>query len=118
MLQAYAHGLLPEASAEVIRDALIVVRDEGGAAFQHACERIGTRLAQSSVLKNPEDVAWLDWEEARQALQDGASRQALVEARQAAGAARPAESPATIGPDLAKDAPRMYLVREILALFG
>jgi hypothetical protein len=118
MLASYAQGLLPEAAAEVVRGALGLVRDDGGAEFSGANERIGTWLAQSGLLGEPEDVAWLEWDEVRQALREGASRRGLVEARRAGATSRPAESPATIGPDLAKDAPRMYLVGEILALCG
>src|SRR5205814_7151979 len=92
MLQADALGLLPEAASEVVRDALDVVQTRGADAFRRAGERIGTRLAQSGVLGKREDMAWLEWNEACQARLDGGGRQAMVEARRAAAAVRPADS--------------------------
>jgi len=118
MLAAEAQGRLPQTAADVVRDTLAVVQRDGSAAFSGACERLGIRLAQASIVNHPQDVAWIEWDEVRQALREGVALQSLVEARQAEAAARPKVLPPTIGPELGDDAPRMYLVREILALFG
>lgn len=117
LLQEEAKGTLPADAAAVVRDALDVVRERGGRVFDSALRRIGERLAQAGALDEPSEVFWLEWEEIRQTLRDGASRQQLVEGRQAAAAARPPSEPSpSVGATLPPDAPRMYLLREMLAL--
>jgi hypothetical protein len=100
------------------REVLDLVANRGGGLFQTAIERVGQRLTDDGCIDAPDDVNWLEWMELRDALVHPTRRQSLV-AERMAEAERPAVSePLMIGPTLPSDAPRMYLIREVLQLFG
>ena len=79
--------------------------------------RIGERLVEANVIDRVEDVFWLEWAEVFQSLELSSDRRERV-AERAKQAARDVNLPApeTIGPALPPDAPRMYLLAEILQL--
>jgi hypothetical protein len=106
----------PEARA-VVDEALGLIRDRGAELLASALGRVGEMLVQVGSIARAEDVSWLEFQEVRDALRDGRDVRRLVTERSSAfdqSAAR--EGPETIGPDLPADAPRMYLIREVLAL--
>jgi hypothetical protein len=107
-------GMLAE---DLTRQALGLVADRGKTLIRSAAARIGERLVASHAIDRADDVFWLEWTEILELLQSRQDRRALVVERQAQ-AARDADSPspAILGPSLPPDAPRMYLIGEILKL--
>ncbi len=80
---------------------------------------MGTRLTDAGSINDPEDIFWLEWMEVRDALQNSGDRRALVAKRkEEASRLGRSEAPLTIGPTLPPDAPRIYLVPEILRLLN
>ena len=101
----------------LMRQALEVVADRGKTLIRLAAARMGERLVEANVIDKAEEFFWLEWSEILELLQSRQDRRALVVERQAQ-AARDADSPspAILGPSLPPDAPRMYLIGEILKL--
>jgi hypothetical protein len=119
MLQAGIGDTPLEDAMAVVQEVRDLVVDQGTAIFDAAIEQVAARLVQAGSIDRPDDVVWLEYGEVRDALEHGSSRQAMVAARQAEAAhAGSNGGPATIGPTLPADAPRMYLLREVLALLG
>lgn len=103
----------------VVHEALTLVRDRGTEILDRALLRVGERLVLAGSLVAPEDVHWLDYEQVREALgRGGMQHQTVAAAQNQAARATGASVPETIGPALPPDAPRMYLIREILALLS
>jgi hypothetical protein len=103
-------------SESVLREAHECLR-RGEALLLSAVDQIGSRLERARCLDQEDDVYWLEWKEVRAALVQPSDLRNLVEDRQdVARQARSRSGPATLGPELPPDAPRMYLVREVLAL--
>jgi hypothetical protein len=74
-------------------------------------------LVEDNVIDQAEDVFWLEWLEAREFLQSAAGRRPLVAQRKREiGENISVMMPDTLGPALPADAPRMYLLREVLQL--
>jgi hypothetical protein len=99
------------------RQALEAVADRGKTLIRLVAARIGERLVEAKVIDKAEEVFWLEWTEILELLQSRKDRRPLVDERQAQ-AARDADSPSPsiLGPSLPPDAPRMYLIGEILKL--
>jgi hypothetical protein len=120
LLQAKVGEFGPEAAGlalSLTRQALERVADRGRALVTLALTRVGERLVKANVIDKADDVFWLEWQEVRELLQAGEDRRVLVAARQAEAARlSQREAPETIGPKLPPDAPRMYLIPEILEL--
>jgi hypothetical protein len=107
-----------EALAVVEEVRELVVR-QGSMIFEAALERIVRRLAARGSLKAPDDIRWLGYDEVRGTLRTGGSYAPIVaERRSAANATAVEEPPAWIGPPLPSDAPRMYLLRDVLDLIA
>jgi hypothetical protein len=119
MLRARGGDFPFDDATAVLSDARALVVQRGAAALEAAIQRVGERLVRSNRLATPEDIYWLDIDEAVAVLERGGDQRSLVEARRTGAAQRPvAAAPETIGPPLPPDAPRMYLLREILALIA
>lgn len=100
------------------REALGLVR-RGRTILLSALHEVGGRLTGAGFIDDPEDIFWLQWMEVRQTLQNGGDRRALVTQRKAdASRSGRSPTPALIGPPLPPDAPRMYLIPEVLRLLG
>jgi hypothetical protein len=116
MLEAGGKELSGEARAAV-DEALGLVRDRGSALLNEALERVGQGLVELGSIDQPSDVHWLEYQELRDALRDGRQlTQRVADRRAAFSTAGGASAPATTGPALPPDAPRMHLVREVLAI--
>lgn len=100
----------------VTREALGIV-GRGREVLRSALQEVGLRLTGGGSIQNPDDIFWLEWMEVRDTLRHGGSRRDIVVKRREE-ASRPgrADAPPIIGPPLPADAPRMYLIREILHL--
>jgi hypothetical protein len=106
-----------EDGTAVLHEGLGLVREEGRTLLDAVVDRVAQQLVQVHRLDAPQDAWWLDWEELRAASREGGDWKARVAGRKAAAA--PAPPPADlVGPDLPPDAPRMYLVREVLDLLA
>jgi hypothetical protein len=99
------------------RQALDLVADRGKGLIHLALSRVGERLVKGDVIEKAEDVFWLEWMEICELLQASKDQRARVAEREKQ-AARDADAPApaVLGPSLPPDAPRMYLLGEILQL--
>jgi hypothetical protein len=94
-----------------------LVKKRGGELLAAMLATVGARLVDRGVIETCDDVSWLDWLEIRERLQSPADCSALIGQRRLdAIHDRSVAVPATLGPELAADAPRMYLLREVLAL--
>ena len=119
-----ARGEVPEKDAPEVNAVVQAARDavavRGGDLMTAALERIGAYMVSSGSIDAPADLHWLEWGDVRDAIEQGADcRGAVAEGKRAA--ATPADQGALapfIGPDLPADAPRMFLVRETMALAG
>jgi len=101
----------------VAEEALGTVRERGGSLLDGALLRVGERLVRSGCIERPEEVQWLDLQETREALTSRLDRRQLVATRQAEEARQvPTSGPEQVGPALPPDAPRMYMLRDILDL--
>jgi hypothetical protein len=109
-----------EDASAVLREARSLVIERGTAAYDGSIGRVAERLVQAGTIAKPEDVTWLEYGEVRDALAHGGAHQAAVEKRRAEHAARPTgpRGPEPLGPPLPPNAPRMYLIREVLALIA
>jgi len=107
-------GVLAE---HLVRSALAMVRERGKALVNLALAGAGERLAQVGVIENCADVFWLEWGEVCDLLQSLADRRGIVAQRKLESEWDAAEgAAASLGPRLPPDAPRMYLIPEILRL--
>jgi len=107
-------GVLAE---NLVRSALAMVRERGKALVNRALAGAGERLARDSVIESPADVHWLEWGEVCDLLNSPGDRNALIVQRKLASEREAALMPAaTLGPKLPPDAPRMYLIPEVLRL--
>lgn len=103
----------------VLREALALVRAQGAALLDSVVARVAQRLVEMGRLATPEEARWLEWPEMRQALAGAGDWRARAMERSATAAlAVPGPSPETIGPPLAPEAPRMYLLREVVELLA
>jgi hypothetical protein len=101
----------------VSEEALGIIRQRGTVLFEQALFRVGERIARSGSIDKPEDVQWLDLLETREALTAGLDKRQVVAARRADAAHQMTTSgPEAVGPALPPDAPRMYMLRDILDL--
>jgi len=109
----------PEDALAVFEDMRTLVIDQGTAAFDGAVQRVAECLVQAGSLDQPEDVEWLEYEEVQEALRSGGRYQATVVDRRAQAERDPGPpGPDRVGPLLPSDAPRMYLLREVLDLIA
>ena len=107
-----------EDAAAVTKKALGAV-EEGKTILLSALREVGGRLTEGAFIRKPEDIFWLQWMEARNTLENGGNREAIVAKRKAEAAhLGRSNPPSTLGPPLPPDAPRMYLIREILDLLS
>lgn len=107
-----------EDAAAVTKEALGAV-EEGKTILLSALREVGGRLTEGAFIRKPEDIFWLQWMEARNTLENGGNREAIVAKRKAEAAhLGRSNPPSTLGPPLPPDAPRMYLIREILDLLS
>src|SRR4030095_15429873 len=104
-------------AGDLTRQALDLVADRGKELIHRALNRAGERTVQASVIKKAEDFFWLEWIDICELLQTSKDQRARVAERQNQ-AARDADAPAPaiLGPSLPPNAPRMYLLGEILQL--
>jgi hypothetical protein len=106
-----------ETARTLTEEAMTLVGRRGGELVAVVLMRVGQRLARSNSIGRAEDVFWLEWLEVRESLRSPTDRRALVAQRK-----RAAESdlqvvvPEVMGPALAPNAPRMYLLKEVLQL--
>ena len=117
-------GEVPAEDAPGVRAVVEAAREavgvRGGGLVTAALERVGTHMAAAGSIESAADVHWLEWDEVRSAIEGRTDCRGVVEERRRASAA-PAgrgEPAPFIGPELPADAPRMYLVRETMALIG
>lgn len=102
----------------VLKEAMQLVRDEGGARLEDFVRRTSHRLVDMKVLA-PGDVHWLEWREVRRALTEPGDWKAVAAERKAQAAkAQGGSAPNQVGPDPGPTALHMYLVREVLALLA
>ncbi len=118
MLEAEGQPL-PDDARVAVDEALGLIRDRGAELLNGALERVGQALVELGTIDQATDVHWLEYQEVRDALRDGRRLTHRVAERRASFAQPSGRAgPATIGPPLAPDAPRMYLLREVLAIIG
>ena len=104
------------AAVEEVRE---LVTRRGSAVFDAALTRVAERLVANGAIGAPDDIRWLEYEEVREALCGGGNYGAIVAQRRAApDASAHRNLPESIGPALPVDAPRMYLLREVLDLIA
>jgi len=104
-------------ATSVVHEARTEVVEVGGRLLREAELRIGEQLVRHHAIEAPEDVLWLELDELREALRVGGSWYKVVSGRRAFSAPYALRELAPIlGPPLADDSPRMYLLREVLAL--
>lgn len=96
---------------------LRLVAEQGGELITDALIKIGQRLTDAGAIGRAEDIFWLDWQEAVALLTSAEDRRAVVDERKRGrGLDYSVTMPDGIGPELAADAPRMYLLTDILRL--
>ena len=106
-----------ESAGKLTKEALELVAQSGGELVANVLKNVGQRLVEDNVIDQAEDVFWLDWLEAREFLQSAAGRRPLVAQRKREiGENISVMMPDTLGPALPADAPRMYLLKEVLQL--
>ena len=106
-----------ETAQQLTREAVASVAERGGELVALALMKAGQRLADAHAIDQPEDVFWLEWTEVRELLRSAEDRRTLIAQRQkAAGQDYSVTMPQAIGPVLPADAPRMYLLPEVLRL--
>ena len=117
-------GEVSEEDAPAVRAAVQLARDavavRGGELMAAALGRVGTYMVDAGSIESPADLSWLEWDEVREAIAQGTDCRGLV-AERGRASAKPADQgalAAVIGPELPADAPRMFLVRETMALIG
>ena len=119
-----AQGDVSEEDAPAVRKVVQAARDavavRGGELMTAALERVGAYMVGAGSLGEPADLHWLEWGEVRHALELRTDCRGVVEGRKQASAALADQGALEpfIGPELPADAPRMFLVRETMALIG
>ncbi len=119
-----ALGEVPEKDAPEVNAVVQAARDavagRGGELMTAALERIGAYMVSAGSIDAPADLHWLEWGDVRDAIEQGTDcRGAVAEGKRASAAPADRGTLAPfIGPDLPADAPRMFLVRETMALAG
>ena len=109
----------PEEAEAVVAEALGLIQEQGAVALERALLHVGERLVESGAIDVPANVYWLDYDAVRRTLGTVTSQQDAVQAAKALAARSPGLSgPDTVGFALPSDAPRMYLIREILAVIA
>jgi hypothetical protein len=104
-------------AGKISKEAMALTGRRGGELITTALIKAGERLAQANAIAKAEDVFWLEWTELPDLLRCSENRRELIGQRQ-----RSASTDANVGavdslgPPLAADAPRMYLLREVLQL--
>ncbi len=97
--------------------ALALVPEQGGEFITRALVSIGQRLTGAGVIDRAEDIFWLEWQEVTALLLVVEDRCALVaERKRDSGLNFSVTMPDAMGPDLPADAPRMYLLADILRM--
>ena len=107
----------PDEAMSVVGEARQEIQ-RGGRELAAALERTGARLAHANCIDAATAVAWLEYEEVVAALERGNRYQATVAHRRSRAKNPSGDSPAMIGPALPTDAPRLYLLRDVLDLIG
>ena len=106
-----------ETAQRLSASVMTLVAEQGGELSAAALLNIGQRLTDAGVIARAEDVFWLDWQEAVALLTNGENCSAVVaERKRGRGLDYSVTMPDGIGPELAADAPRMYLLTDILRL--
>jgi hypothetical protein len=104
-------------AGKVSMEAMALTGRRGGELITAALIKAGERLAQANAIAKAEDVFWLEWTELRDLLRCSENRRELIGQRQRAAASDSNVAAVdSLGPPLAADAPRMYLLREVLQL--
>lgn len=117
-----AHGAefgpaLVETAQRLTAAVLTLVAEQGGDLIADALVKVGQRLTDAGVIGRAEDIFWLDWDEAVALLTSGEDRSSVVaERKRGHGLDYSVTMPDGIGPELPADAPRMYLLTDILRL--
>ncbi len=107
-----------EDAAAVTKEALGAV-ERGKTILLSALQEVGGRLAGSGLLKEAGDIYWLQWMEVRNTLENGRNLEAIVEKRKSEAAQLGRSNPpSTLGPPLADEPTRMYLIREVFDLLS
>jgi len=113
-------GETPVAEAEeVSREALEVIQQKGGDLLDEAVDRLGQRLVNNQRLEDTAHINLLELGEIREGLDPGHDYRPEILKRRSERVifqARPA--PEMVGPELPADAPRMYLLRDVIALIA
>ena len=104
-------------AGKISKEAMALTGRRGGELITTALIKAGERLAQADAIAKAEDVFWLEWSELRDLLRCNENRRELIGQRQrAASTDSNVAAVDSLGPPLAADAPRMYLLREVLQL--
>jgi hypothetical protein len=104
-----------ETATRLTGAALALVAGQGGELIAGALVSIGQRLTDAGVIARAEDIYWLEWQEVTGLLLVVEDRCALVaERKRHSGLNFDVTMPDSMGPDLPADAPRMYLLADIL----
>jgi len=104
-------------AGKISKEAMALIGRRGGELITIALIKAGERLAQADAIAKAEDVFWLEWSELRDLLRCNENRRELIGQRQrAASSDSNVAAVDSLGPPLAADAPRMYLLREVLQL--
>ncbi len=107
-----------EEATAVTKEALGAV-EHGQTILLSALQEVGGRLTGSGPLKEAKDIFWLQWMEVRNTLDNGGNLETIVEKRKSEAAHLGQSSPpSSLGPPLADEAPRMYLIREVFDLLS
>jgi len=106
-----------DSAAALAKEAMALVAQRDGELVTAGLLKIGQHLVERNAIAQGEDIFWLEWLEARELLQAPADRRPLVARRKLeTGENISVMMPDTLGPVLPADAPRMYLLREVLQL--
>jgi len=109
----------PDDALAVVQDMRELVVDRGTVAFNAAVGRLAARLVAAGSIDQADDIDWLEYDEVQQALRSYGRYQTIVAERRAQAERKPGPlGPDHVGPPLPSDAPRMYLLREVLDLIA
>ena len=106
-----------ESAKRLTGAALALVAEQGGDLITGALVSTGQRLTAAGGIDRAEDIFWLEWGEVTGLLQVAEDRRTLVVERKCdSGLNFSVTMPDGMGPDLPADAPRMYLMADILRM--